>query len=178
MSYKIDGIIYTEGNLLQIAEIEPGFITGLQIITPELGLLNSKVQFDPISTPMIVVFDLGWITTPLACGSAPNATLRLTCKRIPEVADLPMYSSNILLLSYHCKCSPLAHTRSLQWYTTFDNGFVRAVDIGWDCYHSNVHNHPLADLFKVEPVAKPVAPKPVIQEPLHQADRRGQFQLF
>lgn len=165
-SFEIDGIIYTDGDKLQV-------------IAPELGLLPVVLEFESYSNQHIMTMDLGWIRTPLPCrmntnSDSPNAKLSLSITRMPPFGSSQGYVSNVMHLVYFCLCSSRKHTTSFRWYTSFEMGVIRAEGLGWDYDKNRPHNHPLVKGYEQ---LQPLAYEELKREPI-QTDKHGQFTLF
>lgn len=169
VQFEIDGVVYTEGD-------------PLQIIAPELGIIipDSSWRFHNYSKKGIVSFDLGWVKTPLSCithkhPSSPNALMNLTCTRLEALGASPATQSNLLHLVYFCHCRHSAHNDELRWYVSFEKGIVRADSIGFN-YYKQAHNHPLVEGYEhLTPLPQPV----IVERPLPvEKPKPVQLQLF
>ncbi|RYC70887.1 hypothetical protein [Spirosoma sordidisoli] len=165
-SFEIDGIVYTDGDKLQV-------------IAPELGLIPVVVKFADYSNHHIMTMEFGWIRTPLPCRmnqrpDSPNASLSLSITRMPPAGSIQGYHSNVMHLVYFCNCAYSKHTDQFRWYTSFDMGVIRAEGLGWDYNKNRPHNHPLVEGYEhLQPMTYEV-----LKQELVQADKHGQFTLF
>lgn len=168
-SFAIDGIVYTDGDRLQV-------------IAPELGLLPVVVEFESYSTAQLVTMSLGWIRTPLPCRmnnrpDSPNAMLKLSCTRMPATGpgnSIPPYIANTMNLVYFCLCDQRKHTNAITWHdVSIDTGIIRANQRGIDTT-GKAYNHPLVPGYEhLQPM-----PFEELKREHITTDKHGQFKLF
>ncbi|GAB3546431.1 hypothetical protein [Spirosoma fluminis] len=167
-SFEIDGIVYTDGDKLQV-------------IAPELGVLPVVVKFEDYSNHHIMSMDFGNIRTPLPCRSnsrpdSPNATLHVSFTRMPATGpnnSIKAYVSNVMRLVYFCLCSSSKHTDLITWDVTIDTGIIRAEGIGRNT-NGGRYNHPLVEGYQH---LEPISYEQLKAEPI-ETDKHGQFKLF